>query len=61
MNFTPLTPAQKKSFEDDGFLLIPNALDAETLEQVTAACDRFAQPFDCQLSADFKAIDINTN
>lgn len=45
MNFTPLTAAQKKSFEDDGFLLIPNALDAETLEQVTAACDRFARPF----------------
>jgi hypothetical protein len=45
MDFTTLTAAQKKSFQDDGFLLIPNALDAETLEQVTSACDRFAKPF----------------
>jgi len=35
-----LTEEQRASFERDGFLVVPNALPAEKVEQLTAACDR---------------------
>ena len=45
MDFTPLTPAQKQSFEEDGFLIVRNALDSETNKNVRDACDRLAHAF----------------
>jgi len=42
MDFIPLQLEQKKSFEEDGFLVIRNALDPPTNQQVLAACDRKA-------------------
>src|SRR5919199_2592604 len=40
MQFKPLTPEQSASFEKDGFLVVPNALDPATLERVRDAVDR---------------------
>ncbi|MFT5168533.1 MAG: ectoine hydroxylase [Saprospiraceae bacterium] len=45
MNFRPLTPEQKKSFEEDGFLVVRKVLDSETIKCVMEACDRMALPF----------------
>lgn len=45
MDFIPLKPAQKKSFEEDGFLVIRQALDPKTNQAVLEACDRLAKPF----------------
>lgn len=45
MDFIALNSAQKQSFERDGFLVVPNALDPEMLARVREACDRFAAPF----------------
>lgn len=40
MQFKPLTSEQSQFFEENGYLVVPNALDQSTLEQVTAAVDR---------------------
>lgn len=45
MDFTPLQPEQRQSFEADGFLVVRNALDRETVRLVTEAGDRLAAAF----------------
>ena len=45
MEFTRLTPEQRQSFDEDGFLVVPNALSAESVGQLTEAADRLAQSF----------------
>ena len=45
MNFTRLTTEQRRSFDKDGFLVVPNALPAETVRQLIEAGDRLAEAF----------------
>jgi Phytanoyl-CoA dioxygenase (PhyH) len=45
MDCTVLTPAQHQSFNNDGFLVVRNALDRETVDRVVAAGDRLAGSF----------------
>lgn len=40
MEFTPLSPEQKRQFDDEGYLVVRNVLDADTIEQLIAASDR---------------------
>lgn len=44
MDFIRLEPEQRRSFDEDGFLVVPNALPAETVERLVEACDRLAEP-----------------
>lgn len=45
MDFVKLTQQQRRAFDDDGFLVVPGALPADTLDQVVAAGDRLAAAF----------------
>ena len=45
MDFVPLTEDQRRSFADDGYLVVPNALDRETVNKLTSEADRLAAPF----------------
>jgi Phytanoyl-CoA dioxygenase (PhyH) len=45
MNFTPLTAEQRRSFDEDGFLIVPNALPAEAVRRLIEAGDRLAEAF----------------
>jgi ectoine hydroxylase-related dioxygenase (phytanoyl-CoA dioxygenase family) len=45
LDFTELKPEQRASFDRDGFLIVPNALDAGTVESVRQASDRLADSF----------------
>jgi ectoine hydroxylase-related dioxygenase (phytanoyl-CoA dioxygenase family) len=45
MNFTRLTTEQRRSFDEDGFLIVPNALPAETVRKLIEAGDRLAERF----------------
>jgi ectoine hydroxylase-related dioxygenase (phytanoyl-CoA dioxygenase family) len=45
MDFVPLTTDQRRAFADDGFLVVPNALDRETLERLLAEADHLAEAF----------------
>ncbi len=45
MDFVKLTPQQSCAFDQDGFLVVPGALPADTLEQVVDASDRLAAAF----------------
>lgn len=45
MDFVPLTSEQRRAFAEDGFLVVPDALDRETVEQLLAVADRLAEPF----------------
>ncbi|MBV9494759.1 MAG: phytanoyl-CoA dioxygenase family protein [Acidobacteria bacterium] len=45
MDFTPLTAAQRQSFDDDGFLVVRNVLDADRVAQLIEAGDRLADAF----------------
>ena len=45
MNFVPLTPEQRQSFDEDGFLVVRNALDASTVECLIEEGDRLAASF----------------
>jgi Phytanoyl-CoA dioxygenase (PhyH) len=45
MNFTRLTTEQRRSIDEDGFLVVPNALPAETVCQLIEAADRLAEAF----------------
>ncbi|HUS09285.1 MAG TPA: phytanoyl-CoA dioxygenase family protein [Pyrinomonadaceae bacterium] len=45
MDFIKLSPAQRQSFEEDGFLVVRDALDTEAVERLTAAGDRLAASF----------------
>lgn len=44
MDFVQLQPEQRRSFAEDGFLLVPNALSQETVERLVEAGDRLAEP-----------------
>jgi len=43
LDFIQLKPEQRQSFDRDGFLVVPNALSAETTERLVAAGDRLAE------------------
>ncbi len=43
MKFTKLDEEQRNFFDQNGYLTVPNALDADMLERVTAACDRVVE------------------
>lgn len=45
MDFVPLTTEQRQSFDEDGFLVVRDVLDKETVEQLVAAGDRRARAF----------------
>jgi ectoine hydroxylase-related dioxygenase (phytanoyl-CoA dioxygenase family) len=45
MNFVQLTSEQQRAFNDDGFLVVRNALDAETVKQLVEESDRLAGAF----------------
>jgi ectoine hydroxylase len=45
VDFVELQPEQRQSFEEDGFLVVRNALDAETVRQLIDAGDRLAEAF----------------
>ena len=45
MEFVSLTPVQRQSFADDGYLVVPNALDRETVERLVTESDQLAAPF----------------
>jgi len=44
LEFVRLTPEQRRSFAEDGFLVVPNALSKERVEALVDAGDRLAQP-----------------
>lgn len=45
MDFTPLQPDQRRAFEEDGFLIVRRALDAEAVRDLVDASDRLARAF----------------
>lgn len=45
MDFVPLKPDQRRAFAEDGFLVVPNALNRETVERIVAEADRLAESF----------------
>ena len=45
MQFIPLTDAQRRAFEADGFLMVPQAIDAATVAGLTRAGDHLLQSF----------------
>ncbi len=45
MDFIRLTAEQRRSFDDDGFLVVRNALDKDTVERLVEAGDRRARAF----------------
>lgn len=45
MDFVRLQPEQRKSFDEDGFLVVPGALSRETVDRLTDACDGLARAF----------------
>lgn len=45
MEFIRLTEAQRQSFDEDGFLVVRNAVDKETVERLVDAGDRRARAF----------------
>ena len=45
MDFAKLKDEQRESFDANGYLIVPNALDRETIEQVAAAADRLMDDF----------------
>ena len=45
MQFVQLTHAQRRAFEADGFLIVPQVIDAATVAYLTAASDRLLQSF----------------
>lgn len=45
MDFIQLKPAQRQSFDEDGFLIVRNALDAEMVDLLLKAGDRLAESF----------------
>ena len=45
MEFVQLTSAQRESFDTDGYLVVPSALDRATVKQLTAEADALAAPF----------------
>lgn len=45
LDFVDLKPEQRQRFADDGFLVVPNALDADTVRRLIEAGDRRAAAF----------------
>jgi ectoine hydroxylase-related dioxygenase (phytanoyl-CoA dioxygenase family) len=45
MDFVQLTEDQRRSFADDGYLVVPKALDRETVDKLTTETDRLAAAF----------------
>ncbi|HEU5130622.1 MAG TPA: phytanoyl-CoA dioxygenase family protein [Pyrinomonadaceae bacterium] len=45
MDFVPLTESQRQSFADDGYLVVPNALDRETVNNLLTEADQLCAPF----------------
>ena len=45
MDFFQLTEAQRRDFDSDGFLVIPQAVDAGTVARITEAADRLMASF----------------
>jgi len=45
MDFIPLKPEQRQAFERDGFLVIPKALQPESVNRLVEAGDRLAESF----------------
>src|SRR5215207_1458248 len=45
MDFVGLTADQRKAFAEDGYLVVPNALDRETVNNLLAEADQLAAPF----------------
>ena len=45
MDFVPLTESQRRSFGDDGYLVVPNALDRETVNNLITEADQLCAPF----------------
>jgi ectoine hydroxylase-related dioxygenase (phytanoyl-CoA dioxygenase family) len=45
MDFVALTESQRQSFAEDGFLVVPNALDRETVNNLLAEADQLCAAF----------------
>jgi ectoine hydroxylase-related dioxygenase (phytanoyl-CoA dioxygenase family) len=45
MEFVQLTESQRQSFADDGYLVIPNALDRDTVSNLLTEADHLCAPF----------------
>jgi hypothetical protein len=45
MDFTRLTAEQRQAFDEDGFLVVPNALSGDTVGQLIEAADRLSEGF----------------
>lgn len=45
MDFVPLTSDQQRAFAADGFLVVPDALDRETVDRILGEADALAEPF----------------
>jgi len=45
MDFVALTPSQRQSFADDGYLVVPNALDRDTVDRLLTEADQLCAPF----------------
>ena len=45
MEFVQLTESQRQSFADDGYLVVPNALDRDTVDNLLAETDQLCAPF----------------
>jgi ectoine hydroxylase len=62
MDFSQLTQTQNKAFEQDGFLVIPNALSAEAVSALTQVTDHKARAFldkyDVPSKAEYNQLDL---
>ena len=45
MEFVHLSEGQRRSFNEDGFLVVRNVLNVDAVARVASACDRLAGPF----------------
>ena len=45
MDFAKLDDEQREFFDDNGYLIVPDAIDEETVEQTTVAADRLMDDF----------------
>jgi len=45
VEFARLTSEQQQSFDEDGFLVVPNALSTETVDHLVEASDRLSEAF----------------
>jgi len=45
MDFVALTESQRQSFADDGYLVVPNALDRDTVDNLLTEADHLCAPF----------------